>query len=150
MERPEFMQLPINIIPQEIIEQYNLNDLVNDGWVYVRIDQTMYGLPAAGKLSNDLLVKRMSKAGYHSCQYTRGLWKHMWRPVTFTLVVDDFGIKFVGDKHVNHLKKTPEKHYKITVDWKGSKYVGISLNWDYKTRVLHTSVPGFLKKTLNK
>jgi len=68
----------------------------------------MYGLPAAGKLSNDLLVKRMSKAGYHPCQYTPGLWKHVWRPVTFTLVVDDFGIKFVGDEHANHLKKTLE------------------------------------------
>ena len=65
-------------------------------------------------------------------------------------VVDDFGIKFVGDEHTNHLKKTLEKHYKITVDWKGSKYVGISLNWDYKTRVLHTSVPDFVKKSLNK
>ena len=150
MERPEFMQLPIKIIPQEIIEKYNLNDLVDDGWLYVRIDQTMYGLPAAGKLSNDLLVKRMSKAGYHPCQYTPGLWKHVWRPVTFTLVVDDFGIRFVGNKHANHLKKTLEKHYKITVDWKGSKYVGISLNWDYKTRVLHTSVPDFVKKALNK
>ena len=65
MDRPEFMQLPINIIPQEIIEKYNVNNLVNCGWVYVRIDQTMYGLPATGKLSNNLLVKRTSKAGYH-------------------------------------------------------------------------------------
>ena len=42
MERPEFMQLPLNIILQKIIEKYNLNDLVDNGWVYVRIDQTMY------------------------------------------------------------------------------------------------------------
>ena len=77
MERPEFMRLPINIIPQEIIEQYNLNNLVDDGWVHIRIDQTMYGLPASGKLSNNLLVKRMKKAGYHPCQYTPGLWKHV-------------------------------------------------------------------------
>ena len=51
----------------------------------------------AGKLANDLLIKRMSKHGYHLCQYKPGLWKHVWRPFTFTLVVDDFGIKFLGD-----------------------------------------------------
>ena len=43
-----------------------------------------------------------------------------------------------------------EKIYKITVDWKGSKYVGIRLDWDCKTRVLHTSVSDFFKKALNK
>ena len=43
-----------------------------------------------------------------------------------------------------------KKYYKVTVDWKGSKYVGISLGWDYVNRVLHTSVPGFVKKSLNK
>ena len=38
----------------------------------------------------------------------------------------------------------------LRFDWKGSKYVGISLGWDYVNRVLHTSVPGFVKKSLNK
>ena len=35
MERPEYMRLPIKIIPQEIIEKYNLNDIESEGWVYV-------------------------------------------------------------------------------------------------------------------
>ena len=105
MERPELMQLPINIIPQEIIKKYNLNDLVNNGWVYIRIDQTMYGLPATGKLSNDLLVKQMSKAAYQPCQHTPGLLNHVWMPVIFTQVLDDSSTKFVGNKHANHPKK---------------------------------------------
>ena len=74
----------------------------------------------------------------------------MWRPVTFTLVVDDFGIKFKGDEHSTHLKKTLEQWYGVTVDWTGSKYVGISLRWDYKQRTLETSVPGFVNKALTK
>ena len=69
----------------------------------------------------------------------------MWRPVTFTLVVDDFGIKFKGDEHATNLKKTLEQWYDVTVDWTGSKYVGISLKWDYKQRTLETSVPGFVR-----
>ena len=110
----------------------------------------MYGLPQAGKIANDLLQKRLKKAGYHQCQYTPGLYKHSWRPVTFTLVVDDFGVKFVGDQHANHLKNTLEKYYDVTVDWSGSKYIGITLDWDYQNRILETSVPGFVKKALHK
>ena len=86
----------------------------------------MYGLPQAGKNANDLLQRRLKEHGYHQCQFIPGLYKHVWRPVTFTLVVDDFGVKFVGDQHANHLKNTLEKYYDITVDWSGSKYIGIT------------------------
>ena len=57
MERPEFMRMPIKIVPQEIIDQYNLLDIVDDGWVYVRIERGMYGLPQGGKLANNFLVE---------------------------------------------------------------------------------------------
>ena len=110
----------------------------------------MCGIPVAGRIANDLLVKRMRAYGYHPCQFTPGLWRHVWRPIAFTLVVDDFGIKFVGDEHAHHLKRSLERHYDITVDWEGSKYVGISLKWDYTARTLETSVPGFVKKSLGK
>ena len=149
MERPEYMRLPIKIIPPEIIKQYNLEEIAHEGWVYIKIVKGMYGLPQAGKLANDLLKKRLASAGYHPCQHTTGLWTHVWRPVSFTLVVDDFGIKFVGNNHANHLKKTLKRWYDITTDWSGSKYVGISLKWDYKNRTLDTSVPGFVANKLN-
>ena len=35
--------------------------------------------------------------------HTPGLWKHVSRPIAFTLVVDDFGVKYVGKKKDNHL-----------------------------------------------
>jgi hypothetical protein len=66
----------------------------------------MYGLPQAGLLANTLLSKRLIKAGYYQCQFTSGLWRHVWQPTTFALVVDDFGIKVVGDTHANHLVNT--------------------------------------------
>ena len=40
--------------------------------------------------------------------------------ITFTLLVDDFGIKFEGDNHANHLVSTLKKYYDITVEWKGA------------------------------
>ena len=45
-----------------------------------------------------------------------GLCKHVWRPVTFTLVVDDFGVKFVGKHHAQQLQKMLEEHYNITAE----------------------------------
>ena len=62
----------------------------------------VYGLPQAGKISNDLLKDRLAIFGYYPTNFTPGLWKHTWRPVQFTLVVDDFGVKFSGLKHANH------------------------------------------------
>ena len=132
-----------------VAEKYNLRDLAADSWVYIKIVKGMYGLPQAGKIANDLLQKRLKEHGYHQCQFTPGLYKHVWRPVTFTLVVDDFGVKFVGDQHANHLKNTLERYYDITVDWSGNKYIGITLDWDYKNRTLETSVPGYVKKALH-
>ena len=91
----------------------------------------MYGLPQAGKISHELLKKRLAKAGYHPTQFTPLLCKHVWRPITFTLVVDEFGIKVEVNNHANHLVSTLKKNYGITVDWKGELFVGIKLKWKY-------------------
>ena len=46
MERPEYMRLKISYMPNNIIEKYKLNEKVNpDGYVYVKIQKGMYGLP---------------------------------------------------------------------------------------------------------
>ena len=40
---PEYMKLHFHIIPQEIIDEYALHDLVDkDGWVYLKIVKEMY------------------------------------------------------------------------------------------------------------
>jgi len=46
----------------------------------------------------------LNKHGYHQSKLVPGLWKHNTRPMQFTLVVDDFGVKYVGEEHANHLK----------------------------------------------
>ena len=54
--------------------------------------------------------------------------------IRFVLIVDDFGIKYVGKEHALHLLKTLEKNYKITTDWEGKHFAGIDLAWDYNAR----------------
>jgi hypothetical protein len=53
----------------------------------------MYGLPQAGIIAQELLEQRLLKAGYTQSKITSGYWKHEWRPISLTLVVDDFGVK---------------------------------------------------------
>ena len=74
MDHPEYMRLPVKLMPQEIIAKYNLNNIASGGWVYVRIERGIHGLTVAGRIANNLLVKRMRAYGYHPCQFTPGLW----------------------------------------------------------------------------
>ena len=41
-----------------------------------------------------------------------------------------------------------KKNYEITDDWKGEKYIGITLDWDYERRQVHLSMPGYVKRAL--
>jgi hypothetical protein len=148
MARYEYMFLPISLIPQEIIDEYNLMEKVHNGRIYIEIQRGMYGLPQSGILAQDLLTKRLAKHGYRPCRHTPGLWKHDTRPVTFTLVVDDFGVKYVGREHAEHLIQSLSESYTISTDWDGTLYCGICLKWDYVKRTVALSMPGYVTAAL--
>ena len=133
LERYKYMQLPLKHFPQHTIDQYNLRENAKNGWVYVEIRKAIYGLPQAGKLANEQLKQNLAPAGYYEVPHTPGLFTHVTRPIQFTLVVDDFGVKYVGKEHADHLIKTLENQYdQIVVDWEGKLYCGIRLEWNYK------------------
>jgi hypothetical protein len=145
-----YMRMKLDILPEEIIEKYNLRAIAHNGWVYFKIKRGMYGLPEAGILANKLLKKRLLKSGYYECQYTPGLYKHVWRPIMFSLIVDDFGVKCQGIQHAKHLKAELEKHYEVSVDWEGKLFCGITLDWNYKMGHVDLSVPGYVERKLIK
>ena len=63
---PEFMRIPLKIIPQQIVYTYNLVTLVNNQeWIYMRINKSLYGLKQAGIIANQEFVKHMAPFGYH-------------------------------------------------------------------------------------
>jgi hypothetical protein len=41
-----------------------------------------------------------------------------------------------------------QEHCKVTTDWNGSCYIGITLDWDYGKRQVHLSMPGYVDKAL--
>jgi hypothetical protein len=148
MDRKEYMRIPIKLIPQAFMDHYNLQDKIHNGHIYCEIRKGIYGLPQAGKLANDLLRKRLATCGYFECTHTPGLWKHIWRPVTFTLVVDDFGVKFVGIEQLKHLIASLKKFYEIELDVTGAKYCGITLEWAYNNRTVDLSMPKYVPTKL--
>ncbi len=76
------------------------------------------------------------------------MWYHKTRPITFTLVVDNFGVKYVNKVDVDHLIASIKKNYMLTEDWTGNLYCGIQLDWDYAGRMVNISMPGYIKKKL--
>jgi hypothetical protein len=49
---------------------------------------------------------------------------------------------------VDHLIASIKSTYKLTKDWMGNLYCGISLDWDYINRTVDISMPGYIKKKL--
>ena len=99
---------------------------------YTTAKKGMYGLPQTGQLANNQLIATIAKYRYRRSKFTPGLWKHDTPPIQFVLVVDDFGIKFVGKQHADHLLSALKIHYKdVSVNWDGDLYCGITLKWNY-------------------
>jgi hypothetical protein len=82
--------------------------------------------------------------------------KHVWTLETqnktnlLTLVVNNFGFKYVRKEHVNHLIWCIKQKFELTKDWTGDLYCGIQLKWDSDARTLHILMPGYIKKVPQK
>ncbi len=57
-------------------------------------------------------------------------------------------MEYVGKEHTIYLISILKVHYEISEDWSGSKYVGITFDWDYRNRRVHLSMPGYITKAL--
>ena len=101
-----------------------------------------------GLLANEQLEKRLNKHGYWQSKLVPRLCKHDTRPKHFTLVVDNFGVKYTQQEDVDHLKTVLECDYTVTADWTGKRYIGITLDWDYEQQRVHLSMPNYVKKAL--
>ena len=149
MKRYEYFRMKLELFPEDIIQEYDLRNKVDaTGNVHCEVRRGMYGLPQAGIIAQELLQERLLKAGYRQSKVTPGYWKHDWRPISFTLVVDDFGVKYINETDVNHLIQALKQDYEIEEDWEGTRYLGITLDWDYKKREVHLSMPGYVERAL--
>ena len=150
MQTYRYMRIALKDIPDEILQEYNLTPLVHHGYLYVEIRKGMYGLKEAGIIAYNNLVKNMKPHGYYPVTHTPGIWRHKTLPTTFTLAVDDFGIKYFHVDHANHLLNAIKTNYNIKTDWTGRHYCGLTLDWHYQKRFVDISMPGYVTKALQK
>jgi hypothetical protein len=148
--RFEYMKMLLSRFPEEIVDKYNLGALSIDGWVYIEIRKGMYGLKQAGLLANQLLQTHLAPFGCYPARHTPGLWLHKTRPIAFSLIVDDFAVKYVGKQHADHLRNALLQSYELTTDWEANTYSGMSFKWDYKNRTCDISMPGYVSNVLSK
>ena len=78
------------------MEKHALN-----GYIHLEMRRAVWGLPQAGILANKCLRHKLAQFGYFESTNTLGLWYHESRPITFTLVVDDFGVKYENKDNVD-------------------------------------------------
>ena len=69
----------------------------------MEIQKVMYGIPQAGKFSNDKMKLYLAKSGYDTELITLRLWRHQTLPLRFSLEVDDFGMQYYCQDDITHL-----------------------------------------------
>ena len=114
----------------------------------MEITKGMYGLPQAGIISQALLEDHLGKHGYSQSKIIPGLWMHNTRPILFSLVGDDFTVKYTRKEDAEHLLNALKKDYIASEDWEGMKYLGLTIEWNYKNGQVHLWMPGYVSKAL--
>jgi hypothetical protein len=104
-------------------------------------------LPQAGISAQQLLQEQLAKVGYHQSKIIPGLWTHVTRKISFTLGVDNFTIKYTNMDNTTHLINALKENYTITtIDWDATKYIGLTIEWDYINQKVYAHMPGYLTK----
>jgi hypothetical protein len=60
----ECIRIPTHLLPPAIIELYQVQNKIANGYVYAEVRKGMYGLPQTGKLANGWLHKFLAPFGY--------------------------------------------------------------------------------------
>ena len=69
----KYTQIPLSNFPAWMIEQYKLLKHVCNGWVYIKMQRAVWGLPQAGILANKCLQRKFAPFEYSECVNTPGL-----------------------------------------------------------------------------
>jgi hypothetical protein len=127
---PDYFKIKAIKVPNAICEKYNIS-ADSDGYIYFRLDKCLYGHAVAGRLSNQELVKLLKEAGYHESDLVPCLFKHETRKITFSLIVDDLGVKHTNHEDIQHLIDSISPRWKVKHNASGDKYIGMNLKWNY-------------------
>ena len=109
----------------------------------------MYGLPQAELLAQQRLIAHLAQHGYQGTT-TLCLFRHASNGTAFTLVVDDFGIKYATPEGAQHLIRPLRLLYVITIDWSGATYIGFTIKFNKQQQSVSLTMPGYINKVLQR
>eukprot|EP00957_Ditylum_brightwellii_P085805 6526973-Ditylum_brightwellii.AAC.2 len=61
MKRYEYMRMPIEPLPQELVEEHDVTGIQHEGYIFIETHKRMYGLLQAGKIANEELQEHLTK-----------------------------------------------------------------------------------------
>ena len=96
MARYEYILVSVDMLLTNNFEGYKLKTLVCNGKVLVEIQKGMYDLPQSGRIVHDKLVTKLATNEYIPADITPDFFKHHTKLVSFCLVIDNFGVKYVN------------------------------------------------------
>jgi hypothetical protein len=102
----------------------------------------------AGIIAQELLPKRLNEYGYTQSKTTPGLWTHEWHLITFSLVVDNFGVNYIEEEHAQHLIQTVQKYYTCYFQKEGERYYRLTIKCDYTGQKVHLSIQSYIENAL--
>ena len=109
----------------------------------------MYGLPQAGLLAQQRLIAHLANHGYHETSTSCLFW-HTCNGTAFTLVVDDFVIKYSSKAGADHLIRTLQLLYVITINWTGFSYIEFTIVFNNISCQVSLTMPGYISKVLER
>ena len=151
LDRPEYIKVPLKSIPADICTENSLVKYADDkGNILFEVVKAVYGLPQSNLISQRCVTKLLRENDYLECDNSPGLYTHTSRPIAFTLVVDDFGVKLVSKADAQHLIDVLQQQYTIKVNWAGDKYLGYTIRHDANWDEIILSMPGVIPCALKR
>ncbi len=148
----EYMKIPTNCISTWQHNQPLFTSRKRPQWLCLHGDLQRNVWAAAGWYPGQQLLKEwLAHHGYFEQPHTPGLWTHVICPVWFNLCVVDFGIKYIGCKHLQHLYNALRKEtYEILEDCTSNLYCGNTLKLKWKKHHVDLAMPAYVMKQLTK
>jgi hypothetical protein len=147
LPQPEYIRIPLKFLSQKVLDKHNLHQHIHNNSVLFEMTKSMYGLPHAGKIAQDILIERLATHGYHQTS-TICLFRHSTNGVAFALVVDDFGVKFQDLAGAEDLIRCLQLYYTLTIKMDATKFLGLTIAVDHTAREVRISAPGVIPKAL--
>jgi hypothetical protein len=140
----------VKFIPKKVRLFYKQKPFIFKGALYCVVLKTHYGLPQAGALSQSRLFKHLEKYGYYQLYHAPALFRNKDGSIRFALVVDDFAVAWSSHTAMSHFLKTLRMLYTVKVNYKGTKYLGMTIAIDRFQRHVTLSMPGYITKLLKR